>query len=331
MPVPVKLQFMTGAHDHTHDHLTRHDPHAQRLAMTLSLTIGIAMLLIKMGAYLLTGSAAILSDAAESVVHVGAVAFAAYSLWLSHAPPDSNHLYGHERISYFSAGVEGGLIIAAALFILYESVPELWLGSEIEELGWGTLLVALAAGINALLGGYLVMLGKRQHSLILEANGKHILTDTWTSIGVVVGLILVIWTGRTILDPICAIFVATNILFSGYRLVGRAASGLMDQVNPDQDRIIRDVLALAEKEGICMFHELRHRNTGRTAWVEVHLLFPDGISLQTAHRQATEIEKRIGDALPGEVIVTTHLEPQRNHRAEHRGDMGPSHLDVSPG
>lgn len=304
---------------------------AQRFAMTLSLWIGISMLIMKMGAFLLTGSAAILSDAAESVVHVAAVGFAFYSLRLSQTPPDENHLYGHERISYFSAGVEGGLIIAAAAFILYESIPDLWREPAIEELGLGTAIVALAGGINALLGGYLLFLGRREHSLILEANGRHVLTDTWTSLGVVGGLILVLWTGWTILDPICAIFVATNILFAGYQLIGRAASGLMDQVNPDQDRLIRDVLAQADREGICRFHELRHRNTGRTAWVEVHLLFPDGISLQTAHRQATDIEKRIGDALPGEVIVTTHLEPQRNHTAEHRGEMGPSHLDVSPG
>ncbi len=302
---------------------------AQRFAMWVSLFVGLGMLVIKVGAYFLTGSTAILSDAAESVVHVGAVGFATYSLWLSHTPPDEDHLYGHERISYFSAGVEGGLIMAAALFILYESVPELWAKSEIQDLDWGVGLVALAGVINAVLGGYLVHLGKKENSLILEANGKHVLTDTWTSVGVVVGLLLVIATGWTILDPILAILVATNILFSGYHLVRRASSGLMDKANPTQDKLIRGILQDAEAEGICRFHELRHRNTGRTAWVEVHLLFPLESSLQDAHRKATEIEQRIHTALPGEVIVTTHLEPQENHRAEHLGQMGPSHIDPS--
>jgi cation diffusion facilitator family transporter len=302
------------------------DIEAQRFAMWVSLLVGLSMLVIKMGAYILTGSAAILSDAAESVVHVGAVGFATYSLWLSQTPPDEDHLYGHERISFFSAGVEGGLIIAAALFILYESIPDLWGRPEISDLDWGIGLVALAGAINGILGGYLVFLGKKQNSLILEADGKHVLTDTWTSIGVVFGLILVMLTGWKILDPVMAIFVAINILFSGYQLIRRATSGLMDKVNPRHDRIIREILAQAESEEVCHFHELRHRNTGRTSWVEVHLLFPGESSLKIAHRKATEIEKRINKELPGEVIVTTHLEPVENHRAEHLGEMAPSHL-----
>ncbi len=140
---------------------------------------------------------------------------------------------------------------------------------------------------------------------------------------------MVLATGWTILDPILAIFVATNILFAGYQLIGRATSGLMDKVNPKQDRIIREILQQAEAEGVCRFHELRHRNTGRTAWVEVHLLFSGESSLKDAHRKATEIETKINLALPGEVIVTTHLEPVENHGAEHQGGMAPSHLDAS--
>jgi len=304
------------------------DTRTQRFAMRLSLAVGFGMLAIKMGAYLLTGSSAILSDAAESVVHVIAVGFATYSLWLSHTPPDKDHLYGHERITYFSAGVEGGLIIAAALFILFESIPELWGVPEISSLDWGTGLVALAGAINAVLGGYLVYLGKKQNSLILEANGRHVLTDTWTSVGVVAGLVLVLFTGWKILDPIMAIIVAVNILFSGYHLIRRASTGLMDKVDPEQDKIIRDILEEAESGGACKFHELRHRNTGRTAWVEVHLLFPEDHSLKTAHRKATEIERQIGASLPGDVIVTTHLEPLEHHSAEHHGEMAPSHMEA---
>jgi cation diffusion facilitator family transporter len=309
-------------HDHPHTApQTVADYRAEKFAMNLSLTIGFAMLVMKCGAYWMTGSAAILSDAAESVVHVVGVGFASFSLWLSFQPPDKTHPYGHDRISFFSAGIEGGLIIAAAIFILIEAGPSLLSPEELPSLDIGTGLVALAGAINGFLGWYLVRTGKRRNNLILVANGKHVLTDTWTSIGVVGGLVLVLFTGYLRLDPLLAILVACNILWSGGHLVKQSLSGLMDQVDPEVDRTLRKILSEAEAEGYHGYHELRHRNTGRTYWVEVHLLFDGSLSLRDSHRVATRIESQVGEALEGRVIVTTHLEPEeQSHVHEHDQD-----------
>ncbi|HEX9828676.1 MAG TPA: cation diffusion facilitator family transporter, partial [Bacteroidota bacterium] len=167
----------------------------QKFAIALSLVVGFLMLAGKTYAYAITGSAAILSDAAESVVHVVAVGFAAFSLWLSLKPADTSHPYGHEKIGYFSAGMEGMMIVLAAMYILYEAIMK-WLGGlQLQNLGTGVLYTAAATAINAALGGYLIWQGKRHKSIILIANGKHVLTDSWTSFGVIVGLLLTIWTG----------------------------------------------------------------------------------------------------------------------------------------
>ena len=195
------------------------DRKALSVAMTLSLVIGLLMFVMKVGAYLLTGSAAILSDAAESVVHVAAVIFAAYSLRLSYKPADESHLYGHAKISFFSAGFEGAMIILAALYIIYESVHKWLTGLRLENLGFGVVLTAAAVVINGALGAYLVWLGRRKNSIILEANGKHVLTDCWTSVAVLVGLGLVLVTRWLPFDPICGIIMACNILLSGTGLM----------------------------------------------------------------------------------------------------------------
>ena len=186
-----------------------------RFAMRLSLVVGVLMLVAKSYAYFITGSTAILSDAAESVVHVAAVAFAVFSLWLSLRPADPSHPYGHDKISFFSAGVEGMLIVLAAVYIIYEAVSKWIAGLQLENLGRGTMYVGAAALINLGLGLYLVRQGHRHRSLILVANGKHVLTDSWTSLGVIVGLLLVARTGWLPFDPILAILVAVNILWSG--------------------------------------------------------------------------------------------------------------------
>ena len=285
--------------------------------MNLSLVIGILMFVIKVGAYVLTGSAAILSDAAESVVHVAAVAFAAYSLRLSYRPADEHHLYGHAKISFFSAGFEGAMIIIAALYIIYESVHK-WLGGlQLENLGAGTALTAVAAAINGGLGGYLLWLGRRKNSLILQANGKHVLTDCWTSIAVLIGLALVLITNWLPFDPICGIVMACNILRSGAGLMKSAFGGLMDEADPEIHAKLTAILDRETQQRGMGYHELRHRNLGDAHWVEVHLLFPEGASLVEAHRTATAIESVIGDALEPRAFVSTHLECASDHRQLH--------------
>jgi cation diffusion facilitator family transporter len=292
---------------------------AQRHAMMVSLCVGLALFGVKLTAYLMTGSAAILSDVAESVVHLPAVGIAAYCLLLSQRPADKNYLYGYERVTYFSAGLEGAMITLAALYILYVSIQRLVTGMEIEDLDRGSLLVAFAGTVNGLLGWYLIHTGRKRNSLILVADGKHVLSDSYTSFGVVAGLFLVARTGKVWLDPLIAMGVASNILYAGWRLVRESILGLMDESSPDRDEFIRGVLSKAEEGGLCTFHELRHRNTGRTTWVEVHLLFPGGTTIREAHRTATNLEEQLELALEGRIVVTTHLEPADDHPPSHPG------------
>lgn len=296
---------------------TEADRQALSFAMTLSLVIGLLMFVMKVGAYLLTGSAAILSDAAESVVHVAAVSFAAYSLRLSYKPADESHLYGHSKIAFFSAGFEGAMIILAAFYIIYESIHKWLTGLSLTNLGFGAVLTAAAAAINGGLGGYLVWLGRRKNSIILEANGKHVLTDCWTSIAVLVGLGLVLVTKWLPFDPICGLIMAGNILFSGFGLMKSSFAGLMDFADPAVQRKLTETLDRECSAHGLSYHHLRHRNIGDAHWVEVHLLFPDGTSLSDAHRTATGIEEVIERSLEPRACVTTHLECASDHDVLH--------------
>ena len=286
-------------------------------AMNLSLAVGLLMFVIKMGAYLLTGSSAILSDAAESVVHVAAVIFASYSLRLSFLPADQEHHYGHAKISFFSVGFEGAMIILAAIYIIYESVHKWIVGLELNNLGAGSILTAVAVILNGGLGAYLVWLGRRRNSRILEANGKHVLTDCWTSIAVLIGLLLVLTTKWLPFDPICGILMACNILWSGSGLVKSAFSGLMDEAEPKAHQTLIEILDRETQERGLSYHDLRHRNLGDAHSVELHLVFPEGEPLTRAHRIATEIEKTIEQSLPPRAFVTTHLECASDHEELH--------------
>lgn len=302
------------------------DRQALTVAMRLSLVIGLLMFVIKVGAYLLTGSAAILGDAAESVVHVAAVAFAAYSLKLSFKPADESHLYGHTKIAFFSAGFEGAMIILAALYIIYQSIHQWLSGLHLEHLGFGAALTAAAAAINGGLGAYLVRTGRRRKSLILEANGKHVLTDCWTSVAVLVGLGLVLVTHWLPFDPICGILIACNILVSGGGLIKSAWTGLMDSADRATQKQLSEILGRETTRHGLAYHQLRHRNIGDAHWVEVHLVFPEGISLADAHATATAIERVVEESLEHRAYVTTHLECAANHDELHpdgHRDQGP--------
>lgn len=294
-----------------------------RFAMRLSLVAGALMLVIKGAAYFITGSAAILSDAAESVVHIFAVSFAAYSLRLSMKPPDESHRYGHDRITFFSAGFEGAMIIIAAVYIVYEAIMK-WLGGlALENLGTGTLFTALATVLNGALGWFLVRQGKKFNSLVLEANGKHVLTDSWTSLGVILALVLTMITGWLPFDPILAIIVALNILWTGGKLMRQSIGGLMDESDPETDKTLRVILERETARHGAAFHGLRHRNAGSRLLVEVHLLFPDQSSVADAHEAATLIEKEIRRAFPSQVEVVSHLEPREEHDAIHERLLAP--------
>ena len=298
---------------------------SQQFAIGMSLAIGFLILLGKTYAYFITGSAAVLSDAAESVVHVFAVGFAAFSVWLSQRPADHSHPYGHEKITFFSAGMEGGLIIVAAAFIIYAAIQKWIQGLSLEHITEGALLVFGAAVINLLLGGYLLWKGKKTGSLILIANGRHVLTDVWTSGAVLLALLLTQWTGWLPFDPLCAILAAVNILWSGGNLIRHSIGGLMDEGDPDIDGMIRAVLEDETKKRNLNFHELRYRVSGSSLWVEVHLLFPKGVLLKEAHNSASEVEAAVSKRLPVSLNIVTHLEPLREHDELHRKTESPHH------
>jgi cation diffusion facilitator family transporter len=288
-----------------------------RFAMRLSLIVGVLMLVGKVAAFWYTGSSAIFSDAAESVVHVVAVAFAAFSLWLSVRPAVPQFHYGYERITFFSAGFEGAMIVLAAGSIIYTTIEKWRHGLTLDHLGNGLILIAAAGGLNAFLGWYLMRIGRRNHSLILEADGKHVLTDSWTSFGVVAGLVLVMLTGWKPFDPILALAVAANILWSGGRLMWNSMKGLLDYSDPEVGHQIRCRLdAICEELGV-QYHGVRFRTTGYRQIIEVHLLFPHAMELGRAHRLATLLEERLMMDLAVPAEVTTHLESLEDHSEVH--------------
>jgi cation diffusion facilitator family transporter len=303
--------------DRSIPHHTEEDMRQMRIAMRWSLGIGLFMLIIKTYAYFITGSAAILSDAMESIVHIFAVCFAAFSLRLIMKPADNEHMYGHDRIAFFSAGFEGAMIIIAALFIIFESIRKWIIGIELEQLGAGTIFTCIATVVNAVLGFYLVRRGKKYESLVLVANGKHVLTDSWTSLGVIAGLVLILFTGWLPFDPILAIVVALNILWTGGKLIRQSIGGLMDESDAKDDVSIREVLERESKKYNIVFHGLRHRNAGNKLVIEFHLLFPENLPLVQAHEQATLIEQELHRSFARQTDILSHLEPIEGHDEFH--------------
>ena len=305
------------------------DNRTLNLLMNISLGTGFFMLAIKMYALGVTGSSAILSDAAESVVHVVAVLFAAWSLRLSRRRSDQSHPFGYDRITFFSAGFEGAMIILAALYILYEASRKFLAGPSLQEIGLGTGVEGLVVVINGALGLTLIYFGKRKKSLIVEANGRHVLTDSVTSLGVLIGLLLCLfgqnpWFSSLYFDPIFAALAALNILKEGVSLVLRSYSGLMDKVETDVEKKLEAILHDACRQRGIEMHQLRVRNSGERYWFQFHLVFPDGVLLADAHRKATEIENILDHAWPG-AVTTTHLETQGDHDFVHSpSEEGPA-------
>lgn len=287
----------------------------EKIAINISLGVSVSMLAIKWFAYLITGSVAILSDASETIIHIIAVSFAAYSLRVAYRPPDDKHHFGYDKITFFSAGFEGALIILAAVFIIYTAVHKWISGIVLEQLGFGTVLVAVAGIINLLLGLFLIRTGKKFSSLILIANGKHTLTDVWTSGGVIIGLSLALWTGWTIFDPLLAIFSALNIVYSGGKLVWSAVVGLLDRTNYVLERKALDTLAEFCTHNGIDFHRLRLRESGTRVYVDFHLQFPDNTPIKQAHQIATQAEETVATAIGQSADVISHLESR--HSREH--------------
>jgi len=288
-----------------------------RCAIGLSVAVSVALMVLKFVAYWMTHSTAILSDLAESIIHLFAIGFAAFSMHVSLKPADKNHLYGHDKINFFSAGFEGAMIAIASFAIIATSIEKLIFGFTLEHLDAGLYITALVVVVNGILGWWLVRRGKEFRSLILEANGYHILTDAITSCGVLVGLGAVVLTGRFWIDPIVAILAAFNILRTGVQLMKRSVSGLMDQVDLQLDKELRRVLTGQTKPKGLHFARLKHRHTGAKLLVEYHLLFPKDPHLKYAHTLATNIEAVLFQEFGPNIEITSHLEPVEDSRHPH--------------
>lgn len=292
-----------------------HDP--VKRALLISLFVSAISLSIKIGAFFVTGSTGALADSAESVVHFFAVIFVVYGYYLSLKPADEDHHYGHERIEFLSVGAEGAIIIAAGITIIYHAVQGMIFGVEIVNLNTGIPMLIAAALINLFLGLYLVRTGKKHSSMLAISNGKHTLTDVWTSAGVVISLVLISFTGWLFLDIIVSLVIAGYISFEAYKLLRYSIAGIMDTRDEEIDAALKEVLEGKLPGNIVDWHHLRHRTAGKTTWVELHLVFADSISLEKAHADATILERKLIDSLKHDAVVTIHLEPKNTHDKAH--------------
>ncbi len=271
--------------------------------------VGTLVMGVKFFAYWITGSSAILSDALESIINVVAAAFATGSILLASKPPDESHPYGHGKIEYFSAGFEGALIILAAVGIFVEGVRQIAHPSALPHLRDGLLIVVAVSLVNLVLGLSLVSVGKRTRSLVVEADGRHVLTDVYTSGGVLVGLALVYVSGWYPLDGIVACVVGINIVRTGAGLVREAVGGLMDASDPSLLEEICGLLTAHRKELWIDVHRLRAWRSGSTVHVDFHLILPRELPLEEGHREVKELEAIFSDHFGGMVEILIHLDP----------------------
>ncbi len=288
-----------------------------KTALRISLLVSVLSLSLKVTGFGITGSNTALSDAAESVIHVLAVAFVYYGLLLSTKPADEKHLYGHERVEFLSVGIEGAVITLAGITIIYQSVENYLYGYNLRELMTGVYLIGGAGIVNLALGSYLLKVGRREENMIVVSNAKHTLTDVWTSAGAVATLLIIKFTDFLILDSAVAISLAFYIMYEGFKLLKYSVDGLMDSRDPEVDKAIREEISKELPGSMVNVHNLRHRTTGSTTWIEFHAIFEEDVNLEQAHDEATLLEKRLINAVKGDVIVTIHLEPEGSHEEVH--------------
>jgi cation diffusion facilitator family transporter len=275
----------------------------------LSIAAALVTITLKTIAWYFTGSVGLLSDALESLINLAAAVIALWMLKVSAQPADEEHAFGHDKAEYFSSGSEGTLIFIAALGIAYTAIQRLFAPQPLEQLGIGLLVSGVATAVNLFVALILMKAGKKHHSLILEADGHHLMTDVWTSVGVVVGVGLVNLTGWLRLDPIVALLVAVNITWTGYSLIKRSVLGLMDTaVAPEILGIAERVLTDHAETGGITFRNLRSRQSGMKKFFYVDILFPNDWTIYKVHSIADRIELEIAEKIPNSTVFT-HLEP----------------------
>lgn len=292
----------------------RYVPRIEAFAATTSLVVSLGLLALKFAAYYLTGSAAIFSDALESIVNVAASGVALYSLALAHQPADALHPYGHGKAEFLSAAFEGGMILLAAAVITIRAIEQWIAGDAPRELGAGLVLITVAGACNGAVGMMLVVTGRRRGSITLVADGKHLLSDAVTSAGVLAALgLMALRPAWTWIDPVAALLVAAYIAWMGAGLLARSTAGLMDRQDVEDERLLRRILdshvgASGAEPRICSYHKLRHRHSGRYHWVDFHIMVPPRWDIRRGHEVASVIEHEIERAL-GQGNATAHVEP----------------------
>ena len=291
----------------------------------LSLAAAVISVTLKFAAYRLTNSVGLFSDAVESLANVVAALTALFALWYSAQPADRSHPYGHQKIEFFASGIEGGLILVAAVLIVVSAVERFFHPVMPATLGRGMVLVLISTAINFAVGYLLLREGRQTESIVLEADGHHLMTDVWTTIGVVSGLLLVLWTREPRVDSLLAVFVAANIVRVGTGLVRRSFDGLMDHsLEPGEDAKIRAAIDEKLLPGM-KYHALRTRRSGTRRFVDYHLLVPGRLHVKAAHDCEMAIGISIETAVPG-VEVISHIEPLEEPLAY--SDHDPAALDT---
>ena len=274
----------------------------------LSIAAALATILLKGWAWWLTGSVGLLSDALESFVNLAGAMMALAMLSVAAMPADDNHAHGHGKAEYFSSAVEGFLILVAAASIAYAAIDRLLNPRALEAVGIGLVVSVAASVINLVTSRILMDVGRKYRSITLEADAHHLMTDVWTSAGVIAGVGLAWLTGWLWLDPVIALLVALNIVWTGWQLLNRSAAGLMDvSIPPEEIKAVEDVLDGYRRQGLA-FHALRTRQAGSRAFISMHVLVPGTWTVQQGHDWSERIEADIRQAIPNSNI-TTHLEP----------------------
>jgi cation diffusion facilitator family transporter len=274
----------------------------------LSIAAAITTIGLKSVAYLLTGSVGLLSDAVESVVNLMGALMALGMLTVAARPPDHNHTFGHSKAEYFSSIVEGLLILGAAAAIAYTAIDRILHPRELEQMGVGLIVSTCASAVNFIVARILMKAGKKYNSITLEADSQHLMTDVWTSAGVISGLIVATVTGWLLLDSIMALIVAINIVWTAIGLLRRSVDGLMDGALPRQEQLIIEMVMAKYREKNVEFHALRTRQSASQRFLSVHMLVPGHWTVHDAHHIAEDFEGDIRAEL-GEAIISTHLEP----------------------
>ena len=275
----------------------------------LSIGAAVATIALKTGAYFLTGSVGLLSDAIESLVNLAGAIMALTMLTIAARPADEDHVYGHSKAEYFASVTEGILILGAAIGIIAAAAQRLIDPRPLEQLGVGLAVSIAASLINFIVSRILLNAGKQRQSISLEADAHHLMTDVWTSVGVIGGVAIAGFTGWNILDPIIAILVALNIIWTGFQLIKRSVSGFMDEALPESDqKKIKEVMDKYRAKGVD-FHALRTRQAAARRFMSVHVLVPGDTTVHDAHHIAEDFENDIRSTLGGVITVFTHLEP----------------------